>query len=296
MGRRGKTPLPEDEIEPTTGLIATALAALLAGALAGALLFESTVGARRRRRVVDVLLRLADGDVLPEASGRIHDPALREAFRQLGLRLLDAHRVATTDRLTGVLNRETLLRQLDLEVERAQRYDRPLSIAFVDVDHTRRINDGQGQVAGDVVLCEVARRLHDGTRAVDLVGRIGGDEFVIMLPETDAERAGLAAESLRRALAALPIELPGGMTTTAGLSIGVAGGRGTSLRAETLLRDAEAAAGAAKGLGRGQVYVFSAPPQVSAPMARDAAARRSPRPSTPRSAEETAPVRQADTA
>ncbi|MEJ2458025.1 MAG: GGDEF domain-containing protein, partial [Novosphingobium sp.] len=95
------------------------------------------------------------------------------------------------------------------EIQRARRYKRSLSILLIDVDHFKRINDTHGHLAGDAVLTAIARTLENSARREDVVGRIGGEEFAILLPETPVAEAREVAERLRRAMASHPIEAHG---------------------------------------------------------------------------------------
>lgn len=167
-----------------------------------------------------------------------------------------AREAATTDRLTHVANRQTLLAGLFEELERVARYSRPLSVAFIDLDHFKSINDTHGHEVGDAVLRGVADIFREHTRKQDIVGRYGGEEFVLVLPETTVDEATAVAEKLR--LLVLKKRFGVGATELAvSVSIGVAGGAGPSLRVDQLLRDADAAMYSAKSLGRNQTFVFA---------------------------------------
>ena len=170
--------------------------------------------------------------------------------------MADTWQLATVDPLTGIPNRQNVLSRVDEELARANRYRRPFSVVMVDLDHFKRLNDTHGHAAGDVVLRQVAQRLADTIRAVDIVGRFGGEEFLVVLPETGPDAAATLAEKLRRAVAGAPIRLLDGHEVTVTLSAGVAGGPGDVLRADGLVRDADAALYSAKALGRNNVYVF----------------------------------------
>lgn len=239
---------------------ALALAVALVGALAGTAGFSALVVSRQNRRLVRLAERLAtagdDAQIVAAEADRIQDPRLRQAFERLADRVADTWRLATVDPLTGIANRQAVLTRLADELARASRYQRPLAVVMVDLDHFKRLNDAHGHEAGDVVLRQVAHRLAANLRAVDLAGRFGGEEFLMILPETDADAAASLAEKLRRAVAGAPIRLPEGHEVTITLSAGVAGGPGPVLRAETLIRDADAALYSAKALGRNTVYVF----------------------------------------
>ena len=239
---------------------ATGLAIAVLGALAGTAGFSALVVRRQNRRLARLAERMATGGddaALVAADAKaIHDPRLRRAFERLADRVGNTWQLATMDPLTGIANRQSVLNRVDDELARAGRYKRPLAVVMVDLDHFKRLNDTHGHAAGDTVLREVAHRLADHLREVDMAGRFGGEEFLIVLPETDADAAASLAEKLRRVVAGTPIRLPDGHEVTVTLSAGVAGGNGDVLRPEMLVRDADAALYSAKALGRNTVYVF----------------------------------------
>ncbi len=243
---------------PTAYAIAIAIAVV--GALAGTAGFSALVVRRQNRRIASLAERLAmSGDDAQEVAAdawRIDDPRLRRSFQQLAHRVGQTWQLATVDPLTGIPNRQNVLTRVDEELARGARYRRPLSVVMVDLDLFKRLNDTHGHAAGDVVLREVARRLASNIRTVDTVGRFGGEEFLVVLPETDADAAATLAEKLRRAVAGTPIRLLDGHEVSVTLSAGVAGGPGDVLRADSLVRDADAALYSAKALGRDNVYVF----------------------------------------
>jgi diguanylate cyclase (GGDEF)-like protein len=105
----------------------------------------------------------------------------------------EVQRLAVTDPLTGLYNRHKLDEALAIEVERARRYDRPLSLIMIDLDGLKSFNDKHGHPAGDKVLRIVAEAIRSQIRTVDLPARIGGDEFLILLPEADLDAATLVA-------------------------------------------------------------------------------------------------------
>ena len=252
---RGPATLDTLAIATATGL---ALAAV--GALAGTAGFSALVVRRQQRRLAVLAERLAvagDGAALVGVDAhKISDPRLRRAFERLADRVASTWTLATVDPLTGVANRQSVLTRADEELARAARYRRPMSVVMVDLDHFKRLNDTYGHAAGDAVLREIAQRLADNIREVDMVGRFGGEEFLLVLPETDADSAATLAEKLRRIVAGTPLRLPDGNEATVTLSAGVAGGPGEFLRPEHLVRDADAALYSAKALGRNTVYVF----------------------------------------
>ena len=93
------------------------------------------------------------------------------------------------DPLTGALNSRAFTEQLQLEVDRAKRYDHPLSLAYIDLDNFKRVNDSRGHLEGDKVLRCVVTEMRKSVRANDVVGRLGGDEFALLMPETDVAAA-----------------------------------------------------------------------------------------------------------
>lgn len=127
---------------------------------------------------------------------------LTEANQLLELRVLDRtkelERQAQTDALTGVMNRGGLMTSLAKEIERAERYQHQLSLLMVDLDHFKEVNDQHGHLYGDTVLIEAASILSKACRSTDLVGRYGGEEFLLLLPETNTEEARQLAERIRR--------------------------------------------------------------------------------------------------
>jgi diguanylate cyclase (GGDEF)-like protein len=166
---------------------------------------------------------------------------------------------ATVDRLTGVASRTALLGALISEVERAGRYDRPLTVVFVDIDHFKTVNDTYGHAAGDVVLRGVAQTIKGCLRATDLIGRYGGEEFMLILTETTVDDAAVLGEKLRGLVARQRFVVEGNRQLAVTVSVGIAGGVGRSLRVDSLARNADAAMYTAKALGRNQTYIFSEP-------------------------------------
>lgn len=136
----------------------------------------------------------------------------RERLRMAGL----------TDSLTGLYNRRHLQHRLHQEVTRARRYGECLSCLFVDADHFKRINDSFGHAAGDQVLTALAQRLRQRLRASDLATRYGGEEFAVLLPQTDLDSARRLAADICRSIAAEPIILADGASVALTVSIGVA--------------------------------------------------------------------------
>ena len=127
-----------------------------------------------------------------------------------GLRIVELQKqlveLSQTDPLTSLRNRRAFDERLKLSFEQARRYERPLSLAIVDVDHFKSINDSYGHDAGDAVLRGVAKLIAGGTRQVDFAARVGGEEFAILLPETALFEALQFGEKLRSSIACAPID------------------------------------------------------------------------------------------
>ena len=164
------------------------------------------------------------------------------------------HQLATTDPLTGALNRRHFFNLTEQEFDRSQRYDRQISIILIDVDHFKETNDKYGHIAGDQMLQTVAERFLKNLRQMDVFGRYGGDEFVILLPETDLEQAKFAAERLHEVVTESSVDTSRGSIPLC-LSMGVAS-LTNSDDMEKLLIKADQALYTAKEAGRNQIIVF----------------------------------------
>ncbi len=129
--------------------------------------------------------------------------------------------LANTDSLTGACSRRHLLNLFQHELQRARRSGEPLAVLMLDVDHFKRVNDRHGHVTGDRVLTLLVRTCRDELRAIDVIGRLGGEEFAIVLPQASQAKAMTAAERLRAALAALSLQNDQGESFGFTVSIGV---------------------------------------------------------------------------
>lgn len=180
---------------------------------------------------------------------------VKRANKRLGQANEQLERLANTDSLTDLANRRRFMEVLDSEIERADRYERDLSIVLVDLDHFKRVNDNWGHLVGDDVLRATARALQSVCREVDLAGRLGGEELALILPETSREGAESVAERLRRRIAALRHEAPDGEIFEVTASLGVAWLDDDVRTREDLLRAADRALYRAKEGGRNQVVL-----------------------------------------
>ena len=130
--------------------------------------------------------------------------------------------MAMYDALTETLSRRALIQQLEAEIQRARRHSRQFSILMLDIDHFKKVNDTYGHIAGDAVLRELALTLISTTRRSDYVGRYGGEEFMVLLPETPLDKATLLAEKLRKAVSELVVQAEGHTVKNTTISLGVA--------------------------------------------------------------------------
>ncbi|WJY18492.1 diguanylate cyclase [Alteriqipengyuania flavescens] len=166
----------------------------------------------------------------------------------------ELRRIAATDELTGLANRREFLAALDRAVAGAKRRRAPLAVAMLDIDHFKRINDTFGHPAGDAVLRRVALTAVDIVRAEDLVGRLGGEEFAVILPAAPAQSAFDVCERLRLAVQSSDLELETGSAISVTLSTGIAA-LGPHDTAESLLARADQALYDAKNGGRDRVLL-----------------------------------------
>jgi diguanylate cyclase (GGDEF)-like protein len=157
--------------------------------------------------------------------------------------------LARTDMLTGVANRRAFFEQATQEIERSLRYNRPFSVAVLDVDDFKQVNDRFGHGAGDVVLRAVAGAIHLNTRALDLVARLGGDEFGVILPETTAEASEAMVGKLRAVLQQAMREQAHPVT----VSIGLVTFDAPPATADELVRRADALMYQVKRTGKNQL-------------------------------------------
>lgn len=165
---------------------------------------------------------------------------------------------ATYESLTGLLRREAILEQLDKELERALRYDRPLAIAMADLDFFKKVNDRYGHLAGDALLRQVSQVVAGALRSTDWIGRYGGEEFLLVLPETDMAGASGVAEKVRSLVQRTPVPVEDGAVARVTLSIGLASledllGEG-KITARDLIAAADRSLYEAKNGGRNRVH------------------------------------------
>ncbi len=168
---------------------------------------------------------------------------LKKAYTELEYR-------ATHDELTGLPNRAAVLDTLARELNRSGRSGRAMAVVMVDIDHFKAINDAHGHLTGDAVLAEIAGRMRLLVRPYDTIGRFGGEEFLLVIPECGHEDAVLVAERLRAGVADQPIALDG-QTLPVTLSVGVTWADGAQTHSiDTLIAEADQALYRAKESGR----------------------------------------------
>ncbi len=164
-------------------------------------------------------------------------------------------RMAMTDPLTGIFNRRHFINATINELQRFQRHNHPVGMVILDIDNFKNINDQHGHDIGDRVLVQTATTCQTLLRVNDVFGRIGGEEFTVLLPETSLEEAGEIAERLRALLEETPLELDSGQLNYTA-SFGVSKLRSSDTTSEQSLKRADLALYKAKQNGRNQVVVF----------------------------------------
>lgn len=166
----------------------------------------------------------------------------------------ELRRLATTDELTGLANRRLFFERVEEELARSRRSGAPLCLATIDVDHFKAVNDRHGHPAGDFVLRRIAETVRDNIRLGDIAGRLGGEEFGILLPATDLEAARMVCDRIRQAVGAHLLALPSGTAIPVTLSAGVAA-LASGETVEALAARSDAALYAAKSAGRNRVLL-----------------------------------------
>ncbi|MFV9504356.1 MAG: diguanylate cyclase [Oscillochloridaceae bacterium umkhey_bin13] len=215
----------------------------------------------------DYLVKPVDPDELRARLAIAHrilnlEQDLRAANSQLEALAAQLRYHATHDALTGLLNRRGLEQQAARVLGRAERSIQPVAVALIDLDHFKQINDQHGHAVGDQALAHLAAELRDAVRPYDLLGRWGGEEFLLILPGVPSDLACSVAERLRAHIAATPLVLDAEQRLHLRVSIGVAICPGPLLSLDRLLITADEALYAAKAAGRNRVCctVLDAPP------------------------------------
>ncbi|MCP4900420.1 MAG: GGDEF domain-containing protein [bacterium] len=178
----------------------------------------------------------------------VYEARLRHAMAEIEY-------LSTHDSLTGLVNRRTMEERLDGEIDRARRYGTPCSLVLLDIDRFKDVNDTYGHLSGDEVLRSIAMTLRDTLRTSDTASRYGGDEFVLVLPETTIDGATILAERIRERMAKNQISVRGKKLSIT-VSVGITQLRGGKRTRLELLNEADQALYACKLGGRNKVVVF----------------------------------------
>ncbi|HUX91000.1 MAG TPA: diguanylate cyclase [Gallionellaceae bacterium] len=212
-------------------------------------------------------IRRGDGSLrYIQARARVYSNADGKAVRMVGTNeditvsrttLEKLELQANQDYLTGLSNRRHFMEQGEIELARVQRYGEALSAFMLDIDHFKNINDTYGHKTGDIVLQQLGHVLRETLRTVDIIGRIGGEEFAVLLPETDLQEAVEIAERLREIIAHTDVVLEPGLPLHFTVSIGVAMLKESDVNLDILLNLADKALYQAKESGRDKVCVLS---------------------------------------
>ncbi len=231
------------------------------------------------RSILAVPLKRQDGKVFGMLSAQSYQPHAYSVDDQTMLELLAAHaataidnarlfgevqRLAITDPLTGLYNRRHFLEAAQIEFERSRRYNRPLSLMMLDLDEFKEINDTFGHLTGDQVLIRIAARSRDTLRGIDILGRFGGDEMVVLMPETELETAYQVAERLRKNLCEPAIHVAD-LFLKMSASIGIVAADSDCPDLKALLARADQALYISKNNGRNQTSIWMRQNQEKAP-------------------------------
>jgi diguanylate cyclase (GGDEF)-like protein len=211
--------------------------------------------------IVSALSWLAADLRMCDSFSSIFIPYVNESFRLIVFLIatfmidrlksaLDNHKeLARTDPLTGIANRRAFFDLVNLELNKARRYQSPITVIYLDIDNFKRVNDHQGHHIGDRLLRSTAKTLTDNIRAIDLIARLGGDEFCILLAETDAHSAELVVRKLKGKL----LELAHNRNWPVTFSFGVVTYKDLPDRVEAMINAADSQMYIAKQKGKNRI-------------------------------------------
>ncbi len=252
-------------------MLAAVVATFIASSVTGPIHHVSSVvariasgdlSARTDLELVGVMEPLAQGvNVMAERVAMTQvelQEQVRHATEELRRQRDVAERAARIDPLTGVHSRRAFTEAAEVEIQRALRYGLPLSIIMIDLDHFKAVNDTYGHATGDAVLASFANIISQEVREVDVIGRYGGEEFLVLLPNTEVTEAMRVAERMRVAIASGQLQVQGG-TLRYTASFGVAGFDARELSLNRFIDRADAALYEAKHRGRNRVELAPAP-------------------------------------
>ena len=170
---------------------------------------------------------------------------------------------SATDFLTSAMNRRAMENRLSIELHRSQRFGRVFTVAMVDIDHFKTFNDTNGHLMGDEILRAVARKIKDKLRDIDVVSRFGGEEFFVIMPETEKKNALLAMERVRSDIASSKMPGTDGKDIGVSVSAGIAEFPYDGIDAESLIKAADMAMYQSKANGRNKVTAYDGAPGMS---------------------------------
>jgi diguanylate cyclase (GGDEF)-like protein len=216
--------------------------------------------------VAAYLVYIALGDLIPRYWAMIGFRSFERSILTLGFivvllialsGLAASERLAIRDGLTGLYNQTYMKARLQEELYRSERYKYPLSLIMIDVDDFKAVNDRHGHISGDRVLRNFSDLLLDSLRASDIAGRFGGEEFLLLLPQTSCLDAAAAAERIRKTVAVYPFRLGGGTDRTCQftISLGVFSSQASGQGVEEIINLADQALYRAKKEGKNKVVV-----------------------------------------
>jgi hypothetical protein len=215
---------------------------------------------RLREHVDDLEGQVQDRtDVLSKVNAMLHQEMdeRQKAAQELQNYASQLEHLARTDELTQAFNRRHFLRELEKEADRAKRYGRPLSLAILDLDYFKDVNDTYGHAAGDAVLQALTAACRSVLRTQDVFARMGGEEFAVLLPETSTDGAGQVAERIRELIQEMDVQADDGQVVQFTASLGVASlDKEDDYEVEPLLQRADRALYAAKNAGRNRVVTL----------------------------------------
>lgn len=223
--------------------------------LSGKSSFEAEIRGRNLRgKNYEVLFRVS----VPEECRKNFSRAIVTLQDITELKKMERHlrTLAQLDSLTKLYNHRTILNRLDAEFIRAKRYGSSLSCMMIDVDHFKVINDEYGHQRGDQVIRRVAHTLRQSVRQVDVIGRYGGDEFLVILPETKAQNAKVAATRIQNLFDSKKFQVRSEKSVSIALSIGISGYPAKDIKeTKDLVAKADKAMYAAKKMGRNRIVI-----------------------------------------
>ncbi len=204
--------------------------------------------------------RLDEKGKVTGVQGDVRDITDRKEAEAERLRALKLEKIAITDPLTKIYNRRFFYEAAEKEFERARRSNSPISLIIFDIDHFKEVNDTYGHLTGDQVLINLVNLCQRNTRSIDIFARFGGEEFVVLMPDTDPKSAQEMAERLREMVAEKPLASSGEADVSTTISLGIAHWDSqSSLEINILLDQADQALYQSKKAGRNRMTIWKDP-------------------------------------